>query len=94
MAWANAPGLIAWCPLGFDGRPVFGALLGLALAAADTSSAADSLRPAADHLKTLIKKWDNQFILTVASYNASEKAVLGWIQSRYKGDSVAASVSD
>ena len=24
VAWADAPGYVGWCPLGFDGRPVFG----------------------------------------------------------------------
>jgi hypothetical protein len=24
VSWASAPGFVGWCPLGFDGRPVFG----------------------------------------------------------------------
>ncbi len=24
VSWASAPGFLGWCPLGFDGRPVFG----------------------------------------------------------------------
>ena len=24
VSWASAPGYVSWCPLGFDGRPVFG----------------------------------------------------------------------
>ncbi|MEQ1876151.1 MAG: transglycosylase SLT domain-containing protein [Bdellovibrionia bacterium] len=40
------------------------------------------------HLRALLKKWKEQFILTVASYNASEKAVLGWIETRFKSDPV------
>jgi soluble lytic murein transglycosylase len=33
--------------------------------------------------------WNSGFIPTVASYNASEKAISGWIRSRYKGDTLA-----
>ncbi len=37
-------------------------------------------------LKTLFKRYDRQFILSVASYNASFKAVQEWVKSRYQGD--------
>ncbi|HVK62084.1 MAG TPA: transglycosylase SLT domain-containing protein [Bdellovibrionales bacterium] len=37
-------------------------------------------------IKGLLKHWQGEFIPTVASYNASEKAISGWIKSRYKGD--------
>jgi Family of unknown function (DUF6600) len=29
VSWASAPGYMSWCPLGFDGRPVFGLSVGL-----------------------------------------------------------------
>lgn len=41
------------------------------------------------HLKHLSEKFQNRFILTVASYNASEKAIYSWLQTRYKGDSLS-----
>ncbi len=28
VSWASAPGYVSWCPLGFDGRPVFGISIG------------------------------------------------------------------
>lgn len=37
-------------------------------------------------LRELLNKTDNQFILTVASYNASEEAIQSWLDQRYKGD--------
>lgn len=37
-------------------------------------------------IKRLLDRWNGQFVLAVASYNASEKAIAGWIQSRYRGD--------
>jgi soluble lytic murein transglycosylase len=42
----------------------------------------------ASFLKKLEKQWNNQFILTVASYNASDRAIHGWLKTRYKGDSL------
>jgi len=42
----------------------------------------------ADSLHQLFKKFDSNFILSVASYNASEHAVRGWIKSRFQGDPV------
>jgi soluble lytic murein transglycosylase len=38
------------------------------------------------HLRTLLGRFKNQFILTVASYNASERAVMGWVKTRYRND--------
>jgi soluble lytic murein transglycosylase len=37
-------------------------------------------------LKELFEKWNNRFIPAVASYNASEKAVLGWLKTRDRKD--------
>lgn len=37
----------------------------------------------------LLDKWHGSFIPTVASYNASEKAIAGWVKSRYRGDALA-----
>jgi soluble lytic murein transglycosylase len=34
----------------------------------------------------LLERWHGGFIPTVASYNASEKAISGWVKSRYRGD--------
>ena len=39
-------------------------------------------------LRELWDRKQGQFMVTVASYNASEKAVNGWIQSRYRGDPI------
>lgn len=39
-------------------------------------------------LRELWDRKQGQFIMTVASYNASERAVLGWINTRYKGDPI------
>ncbi len=38
------------------------------------------------YLRELLDRYKEQFIMTVASYNASEKAIRGWIKSRYRGD--------
>ncbi|MES2855606.1 MAG: lytic transglycosylase domain-containing protein, partial [Bdellovibrionota bacterium] len=40
----------------------------------------------ASFIKGLLKNWNDGFIPTVASYNASDKAIAGWIRSRYRGD--------
>lgn len=37
-------------------------------------------------LSHLQKRYDGQFILTAAAYNASEKAIEGWLQTRLKED--------
>jgi soluble lytic murein transglycosylase len=42
----------------------------------------------ASFIKKLEIQWNNQFIPTVASYNASDKAIRGWLQTRFKGDSI------
>ncbi len=42
----------------------------------------------ANNLHHLFSKFDNNFILSVASYNASENAVKGWIKSRFHGDPI------
>lgn len=36
----------------------------------------------------LLDRWHGSFIPTVASYNASEKAISGWVKSRYRGDAL------
>ena len=40
-------------------------------------------------LRTTLDRWNNAFIPTVASYNASEKAVIGWLKTRDRKDPVA-----
>tara|TARA_B100001248_G_C27393672_1_gene464038 strand:+ start:1008 stop:3215 length:2208 start_codon:yes stop_codon:yes gene_type:complete len=40
------------------------------------------------HLKTLRERFDNQFIISVASYNAAYTAVHGWLRTRYRGDAL------
>ena len=42
----------------------------------------------ATHLHGLFSKFKSNFILSVASYNANERAVKGWIKSRFTGDPV------
>ena len=42
----------------------------------------------ANNLHHLFAKFKSNFILSVASYNASEKAVRGWVQNRYNKDPV------
>lgn len=39
-------------------------------------------------LERLLKKWDQQYIPAIASYNASEKAVKGWLKSRFRSDPI------
>ncbi|MEK2644821.1 lytic transglycosylase domain-containing protein [Bdellovibrio sp. BCCA] len=39
-------------------------------------------------LKTLMKKYNNQFILAVSGYNANDGAIRGWLKTRYRDDSV------
>lgn len=43
----------------------------------------------ADNLHQLFSQFDSNFILSVASYNASEKAVKGWVKTRFDGDPVS-----
>lgn len=40
------------------------------------------------YIRELWDKYHGQFILTVASYNASEKALQNWVRSRFNGDPV------
>lgn len=42
----------------------------------------------AAHLRELLKRNKDQFILAVASYNANEKAIRKWMQTRYRGDAL------
>ena len=42
----------------------------------------------ASFLNRLLKRNDSQFIPSVAAYNASEKAIQGWMRTRYRGDSI------
>lgn len=37
-------------------------------------------------LKNLLKHYDQRFVLTVAAYNASERAIEGWVQTRMRPD--------
>ena len=37
-------------------------------------------------VRELLDHWNGGFIPSVASYNASEKAISGWLKSRYRGD--------
>ncbi len=37
-------------------------------------------------LRSLSQKHDDQLLLTIACYNADERAVLGWVKSRYQDD--------
>ncbi|MBV2167158.1 MAG: transglycosylase SLT domain-containing protein [Bdellovibrio sp.] len=39
-------------------------------------------------LKSLMKKYNNQFILAVSGYNANDSAIRGWLKTRYRDDSV------
>jgi soluble lytic murein transglycosylase len=40
------------------------------------------------HLKTLLQRWKGLFVPAVASYNASERAVHGWLKTRDRNDSL------
>lgn len=39
-------------------------------------------------LKSLMKKYRNQFILAVSGYNANPSAIRGWLNTRYREDSL------
>lgn len=39
-------------------------------------------------LKSLMKKYNNQYILAVSGYNANDSAIRGWMKTRYRPDSV------
>ena len=40
------------------------------------------------HLRKLWDRYNGDFVLAVASYNASEKAIEGWLRTRYRGDTL------
>lgn len=40
------------------------------------------------HLRELWDKYNGEPVLAVASYNASEKAILTWLKTRYRGDTL------
>lgn len=40
------------------------------------------------HLKELWDRYNGEVILAAASYNASEKAIVGWMSTRYRGDTM------
>ncbi len=42
----------------------------------------------AAHVQDLLKRHKGQFILAVASYNASENAIRNWMKTRYRGDAL------
>lgn len=42
----------------------------------------------AAHIRELLQRNKNQFILAVASYNASENAIRNWMKTRFRGDSL------
>lgn len=42
----------------------------------------------AAHIRELLQRNRNQFILAVASYNASENAIRNWMKTRFRGDSL------
>ncbi|HWU42954.1 MAG TPA: transglycosylase SLT domain-containing protein, partial [Bdellovibrio sp.] len=39
-------------------------------------------------LRSLMKKYDNQYILAVAGYNANDNAIRGWLKTRFRNDPV------
>lgn len=39
-------------------------------------------------LKSLMKKYDNQFILAVSGYNANGSAIKGWLKTRFRPDPI------
>jgi soluble lytic murein transglycosylase len=47
-----------------------------------------NVRLGAALLHDQFEKYHNQFILAVASYNANDQAIQGWMASRFKGDSL------
>lgn len=42
----------------------------------------------AAELKNLMRKYSDQFILSVSGYNANDGAIRGWLKTRYRNDSV------
>lgn len=47
-----------------------------------------NIQVGAAHLKDLLNRNRGQFILAVASYNASESAIRNWMKNRFRGDSL------
>ena len=46
------------------------------------------------HLRQLLDKFDNQFIMAVASYNAPEEAVRNWVKNRFHNNSPVEFIED
>lgn len=42
----------------------------------------------AAHVRELLQRYKGQFILAVASYNASDSAIRGWLKTRFRGDAL------
>ncbi|MGE4132841.1 MAG: transglycosylase SLT domain-containing protein [Bdellovibrionales bacterium] len=42
----------------------------------------------AAHLKQLMSRYNKQFILAVAAYNANESAIKNWMKTRFRGDAL------
>lgn len=42
----------------------------------------------AKEIRRLLAKYDNQYILSVASYNANDSAIRGWLKTRYRKDAL------
>jgi soluble lytic murein transglycosylase len=42
----------------------------------------------AAHLRKLWDRYRGEFVLAVASYNASERAIMNWLKTRYRGDAL------
>ncbi len=47
-----------------------------------------SIALGAAYLKKLWDKYEGKFILATASYNANERAINGWLQTRFRGDAI------
>lgn len=47
-----------------------------------------SIALGAAHLRQLWDNYEGRFILATASYNANKKAIKGWLETRYRGDSL------
>ena len=42
----------------------------------------------ASFIQKLLKQYDGRFIMTAAAYNASDRAIQGWIKTRYRGNTL------
>jgi soluble lytic murein transglycosylase len=40
----------------------------------------------AAHLRELLERYDHEYVLAIANYNAREEAIQSWIKNRYRGD--------